>query len=171
MYWYDGELSSRKRPWPPGVKKAYDSFRAQRERCGSKNAEKYKYYGARGIQVKYSAREYIGWYLENLRSRKWNDPTVGRLDHDKDYCFENIEMQERVDNSKERNERKPTGGTPRPLHRRPVVAYRDGKHFATFDSVLAAAKFFGKSPAAICNARDGRAKSLADGTILRKAEL
>lgn len=162
-YWYSGTLSYRKKAeWPPELKKAMDSFRAQRTRCSNKNQKNWAYYGAKGIKVRYETREFVGWYLEQLKTRKWKDPTVGRIDHDKDYTFDNIEMQERSDNSRERNTRKPQIG-PKPRHWRSVVASKGGVPFATFLSVTDAAKFFGLKPPSVSNICSGRAKVSASG--------
>ncbi len=166
---YKGSLSSRK-PMPKKVKKAYDSWRAQVGRCKDTKSEKFKYYGARGISVNYSSREYVGWYLENLKTREWHDPTVGRLDHDGNYCFENIEMQERSDNSRERNVRKPSAGIPVFQTRKKIVAYRDNNiPFITFLSVGAAATHFGRCVPAISNVLAGRAKCLSNGIRFKYA--
>ncbi len=67
------------------VRQAYSAWRGQRARLGTE----------------YSAREFVSWWLHNLKKKKWIDPTTGRLDHSRGYSFDNIEMQERSDNTKE----------------------------------------------------------------------
>lgn len=96
---YDGVLDGKSTS--PDVRRAYQSWLDQRKRCSNHRAKAFQWYGARGIRVEYSSREFVGWYLKELKSRKWKDPTTGRIDHNKNYCFENIFMQERSDNVRE----------------------------------------------------------------------
>jgi hypothetical protein len=80
---------------------AYESYWGQVRKCRDKFNRWFRYYGGKGIKVEYGPREFIGWWLENLPSFKGTTPTVGRIDHSKNYCFENIAMQDMADNSRE----------------------------------------------------------------------
>ena len=97
-YWYEGNFSSLKRPTKDPAKKAYQSWVDQRARCNNPNIDCYKYYGAKGIQVKYSSREFVGWWLEELKSFKGKKPTVSRINHDGHYEFGNIKLEDHFDN-------------------------------------------------------------------------
>lgn len=72
-------------------RQAYEAYCAQKAR--SKKA---------GLPAPtYGAREFVGWWLENLKSFTGQRPTTGRIDHSKGYSFDNIEMQEMAMNSRE----------------------------------------------------------------------
>lgn len=88
---------------PPHLRAAYESWVNQRRRCLNKSHRQYKYYGAKGITVKYGAREFVGWWEKELRSFKGKVPTVGRINHSGHYEFSNIVLQDKSDNSKEVN--------------------------------------------------------------------
>lgn len=83
------------------VLRAYKTWQTQRQRCNNPNATSYEFWGAKGIQVEYSSREFIGWYLENISNKKFKSPVVSRIDHSKNYSLENVRMEERSENSKE----------------------------------------------------------------------
>lgn len=87
------------------VKDAYVSWREQRTRCYNKKRAKYKNYGAKGIEVKYTSREFIGWWLQEIKKFNGEDPTIARIDHDGHYEFGNVRIESRSDNSKERGAR------------------------------------------------------------------
>lgn len=80
------------------AKRAYRSWADQRHRCSNKNLDCYKYYGAKGIQVKYCAREFVGWWLEKIKSFKGKRPTISRIDHDGHYEFGNIKLEDHKSN-------------------------------------------------------------------------
>lgn len=80
---------------------AFYSWHQQKKKCYNKNDRWYEYYGGKGLNVCYSVRDFIGWWTHNLKIFKGTWPTVGRIDHDKDYCFENITLQDMADNSRE----------------------------------------------------------------------
>ena len=81
--------------------KGFRSWDKQRSRCNNPNHGGYKNYGGKGIKVHYSARDFVGWWIENFKTFKGDSATVGRIDHDDDYRFDNIIIQSRSDNSKE----------------------------------------------------------------------
>lgn len=121
----------------PEARQGYLSWKAQRSKCRNKNNKDYKYYGGKGVQIQYSSRDFVSWWLTNLAKRKsWDTPTVGRIDHNGHYCFENIEMQERVENSTERMNR--LGPYRVDIE---VAVYKNGKFLARFSSYNEAAEF------------------------------
>ncbi len=129
-YWYSGSLYKR----PSLVEEAYQSWAAQKSKCYNKNSRLYRYYGAKGIKVLYSSREYVGWWIEQSKKKKtWKKKNCGRIDHDGDYCFENIEMQEASENVAERNTR---------ISSKPVAFFENGNFICSFSSVVVAAKHF-----------------------------
>jgi hypothetical protein len=96
-YWYQGDL--RVQDLPKGeIKRAYQSWIDQRYRCSNKKSESYKYYGGKGIKVLYSSREFIGWWLHEIKKKRYKKPTISRLNHDGNYEFNNIKLEEHIDN-------------------------------------------------------------------------
>lgn len=114
---------------------AYSSFHHQKQRCYNKHNIRYKNYGGKGVTVEYSVREFIGWYLENIIKFKGINPTVGRIDHARNYSFDNIEIQSKSDNSKERYDRLGS-----PIKESGVMALIDGVVYC-FSSVKSAYYF------------------------------
>lgn len=84
------------------VRMAYSSWRAQKTRCYNKNNIKNSTYWGRGIEVRYKLRQFISWYLKNIKAFRGKDPTVGRIDHYGHYDFNNIKIESRSSNSRER---------------------------------------------------------------------
>lgn len=119
------------------ARKAYISYTNQKSKCENVNNPDYKYYGKKKIKVIYKRREFIAWYMENYKKRKWIDPTTGRIDHDKDYSFDNIKMQERKDNSQERIDR--LGPY---LNEKKVIVYKNNKLVKKFKSLTQAALYY-----------------------------
>ncbi len=103
---YLGPLRPAKMSIPQ--RKAYQVWFSQRDRCSSQKHASYKYYGAKGIKVKYGSREFMDWWVAEYEKCNYKKPSVGRIDHSKDYEFGNIEMLERGDNTREMLAR--TGG-------------------------------------------------------------
>lgn len=92
MY-YKGSLNHRLK-LPPLVLKAYQSYKNQKPRCSNKNVRSFRDYGAKKIKVEYSCREFIAWYLRELKKKTYKDPVIGRIDHSKNYDFDNIMIDE-----------------------------------------------------------------------------
>lgn len=87
-------------------KRAYKSWKDQRQRCNNPNDPGFKHWGAKGVRVVYGPREFIAWYVNEYGKRaSWTRPNVGRIDHDLDYTLDNIELVECTDNVRERNAR------------------------------------------------------------------
>lgn len=103
VYWYDGPLAPR--GMEKEAQRAYDCYRRQKGRCYTKCTYAYKWTGARGIHVKYLAREFIGWWLKEIVGKNFKRASISRIDHDGHYEFGNIKIEEMSDNLKERNER------------------------------------------------------------------
>lgn len=87
------------------IKKAKSAFGNQKTRCNNPKCERYEFYGAKGIRVKYTWEEFSNWYLDNIKLFKGKKPSVGRIDHNKNYTLDNIEIQSIFDNVSDRNDR------------------------------------------------------------------
>lgn len=145
---YCGILQIKKMAALPA--RAYQSWQDQRKRCLNKKSRAWKWYGAKGIRVEYSSRDFIGWYLAEYKKRKWISPTVGRIDHSKNYSFENIEMQEALDNSRERTDRL---GSPGIATEKPCVLIENStnERLVVFKSLSEASRYTGLPNGRICN--------------------
>lgn len=102
---YCGPLSILK--MNPIQKKAYKTWKDQRNRCNNPNDPRHYCYGNKGIKVEYSSREFIFWY-ENEYTKipaHWKRVQCGRKDHAKNYSLDNIQLESCSDNTKERNAR------------------------------------------------------------------
>jgi hypothetical protein len=97
---YDGPINER--TMDEDAFRGYVSWKQQRQRCYNPKNNRYKYVGAKGIEVEYSAREFIGWWLAQIKKKRLKHPACGRIDHAQNYRFDNIEMVERADNTRER---------------------------------------------------------------------
>lgn len=140
-WWYPGPTESVK--MDPEAIRAYNSWRDQRHRCRSDKLECYKYYGGKGVQVKYGSREFVGWWLEQQADLKLKKPTISRIDHDGHYEFGNIKLEEHIDNCVK--DTLARHGAPSKHQRTPVIItdLATGKDVAIVESQLAAAKFVG----------------------------
>lgn len=134
---YSGLLNRKK--MSRSEKQGYVSWENQRARCYRKNHPYFKYYGANGIQVKYDARSFIGWWLFNLKKKKWKDPTVDRINNNKHYSFDNIRMVERIENSRESCIRNAIGIKAIPIICKSKLT---GEIITCFGSTSSAANFF-----------------------------
>lgn len=137
-YDYTGPLSVKK--MTKLAARAFMSFRLQRQRCYNPKCPAFKYYGAKGIAVEYSSREFIGWYLAEVPKFKGSKPTVGRKDHSLGYSLSNIEIQSHSANTLEVHARCGPGRGKYPVK----VTYPDG-HENIFESATSAAKETGIS--------------------------
>ena len=113
---------------------AYEAFCGQRARSKKAGLPK----------PTYSAKEFIGWWLECLKTFKGTVPTCGRKDHSKGYSWDNIEMQDMADNSREGIVRNQTNiktsiNTGKKVH---VLCKRTGKIIAIIPSIREAAQLF-----------------------------
>jgi len=117
-------------------------YEQQRGRCYNKNNPSYIYYGSKGIGVTYTLKEFRLWYRKNVTKFKGDHPHVGRLDHSKSYCFNNIKIQSRSSNIKERNRR-----VGLPDNKKPVWIFNiETSQEFSFDSIKDTAKFLKRYP-------------------------
>jgi hypothetical protein len=79
-------------------KTAYQSWADQRARCQNSKNQAYKYYGAKGISVLYGSTEFVNWWLNEMSVLNLKKPTISRIDHDGNYEFGNIKLEEHIDN-------------------------------------------------------------------------
>lgn len=85
--------------------KASKAYSAQKTRCYNQNSTQYKWYGAKGIEIEYTLKEFTDWYIKQINEFKEEKPTIGRIDHSKNYTLQNIEMISQKKNSEERIKR------------------------------------------------------------------
>ena len=112
------------------------TYSSQKERCYSENCTIYKWYGAKGVKVEYSKNEFKDWYLKEYRKFNGVFPSIGRIDHEKNYRLDNIEMVSKSENSKERHKR--VGPT---MERRAVWAVdTETMNVRLYESITAASK-------------------------------
>lgn len=125
---------------PKEVRRALYVYRGQLLRCNNVNAPNYKWYGAKGISVEYTAREFIGWYLVKIKKyKKTTRPSVGRIDHSKNYSLENIELISSAENCKETITR---NGPPRGYRPVIMISVKTKGVIAEFNSIKEATDFF-----------------------------
>lgn len=115
--------------------KASKIYTAQLQRCNNPNTRGWKWYGLRGIKVVYSRDQFVRWFIKEIKKRKLISPNVSRIDHSKNYSFDNIEMIERFKNIQERNNRV---GLPNPGKPVDIYEYWTGRLLATAVSTHAA---------------------------------
>ncbi len=132
---YEGYLTTS-----PKAKRAHQVFYDQKARCYNKKHKWYKYWGGKGIDQEYTCREFVSWWVFNLKTFKGKWPTVGRIDHSKNYSFDNIIMQDMSENCKESAARNDFG---RASNKKVYVYSKSRSHIATFCTQGDAAKFFG----------------------------
>ena len=90
--------------------RARTRYYGQKQRCYNKNSSGYKAYGSRGIKVEYSMAEFVEWFVKNasqIPAEELNKWDVGRINHNKNYSLDNIEIQHESINEKEMNRRVP----------------------------------------------------------------
>ncbi len=145
------------------VKTAYISWMDQRARCTNVKNKSFKNYGAKGLKVSYSSRDFINWWLRELSIKKLKGIVVcERLDHSKGYSFENIKLGTQSTNAKESAER-----TSKLLRVRVVQISIYGKVLQRFDSVTAAARYAGVTPPSIVGVCKGHYTKTRKGLIFR----
>lgn len=133
------------------VRWAYSSYRNQISRCNDKNRRDYKYYGARGIRVEYTAREFVYWVvcLEAL-FKNLKRPNIGRIDNSKNYSLKNIELIEASENLKEQYKRTLHIGSTMVVGKRVLISERfTGAPVVIAISISDAARYIGMSRGAV----------------------
>lgn len=131
----------------------YNVWSHQKERCNRVKHKSYKFYGAKGIRVEYSSREFVTWYLEQIKKFKGDKPSVGRIDHSKNYSLDNIEMVTCSENSKEMIRR--CGA---PDKRKFIEISKNQKIIAIVLGLSKASEVTGISPSQICGLIKGYCK-------------
>lgn len=149
----------------------YRSWLHQRGRCYTKTNAKYQYYGARGIEVEYSSVEFVKWWVKQLKTSFWKSPTVGRIDHAKNYSFDNIKMEERSDNSKERMARIGRKGMHPPTRAIILIDMKTGSVLNEYVSLSEAQKHTGISVGNIYSICRGLRKGTRKGITFRYKEV
>jgi len=94
-----------------------------------------------------TAREFIGWWLHNLKLFKGTVPSVARIDHSKGYSFDNFIMQDMAENSREgvlrnKNNISQQIKTGKKIK---VLCKNSGEVIAVIPSIRSAAELFGVS--------------------------
>lgn len=83
------------------------SIRGQRHRCNNPNASDYKYYGRKGVEVKYSSEEFYKWFKKERKKIPLNiKVNVDRINHNKHYSLNNIKLVTKTENIIESNTRR-----------------------------------------------------------------
>lgn len=85
--------------------KAYSCWGHQWDRCHNPKNQHYSYYGAKGIRVTYSRKELIEWLDKWYTGIPIKDIVIGRIDHLKNYSFDNIQLESRRESSHEASNR------------------------------------------------------------------
>jgi hypothetical protein len=147
------------------ILKATNCFNNQRRRCYTPTNPRFKDYGAKGIKVEYKKAEFIAWYLKNYIEFNGQISSVGRIDHSKNYSFDNIEFQSLAENSMERINR---CGSTKP--RIKVDIYLFGTFLKTVDSGLEASRQTGILSTHIPKYCKGKIKQSKKGYSLKYAE-
>lgn len=153
---YFGIVDRESKNIDPEVKRAVTSYSQQKQRCYNPANNRFEFTGARGIEVHYTCRQFVTWWLIEIEKRAaWKSPTCGRINHNDHYRFGNIELQERAENTREMAKRLPRSVS----HVKVERVFPDGT-ILKFNSVGEAARVTGIIPSLI--------KSEIDGTIPRR---
>lgn len=154
------------------AKKAYKSWSCQRQRCYNKNRSYYKYYGAKGIEVKYSSAEYIAWWVEQQSILKLKNPTVSRIDHDGHYEFGNIKLEEHSENCVvDVRRRHPRAAAMSGAKKILVFKIGSEKPCGQFGTIVQVAKFFNVERTRISSRLRGKVKNCLSGYYFKYGEL
>lgn len=134
-------ISDKKAPKP--VRQAYKSWADQRQRCNNPKDPRYRWWGAKGIQVEYSAYDFVCWWLKELeKNPTLKRPNCSRKDHSKNYSLDNIELLECSENSADARARNSTGTQITGVHLYECTSHQ-------FKSSIEAHKFTGVAKSAI----------------------
>ena len=131
------------------LKKCKWIYDAQVRRCNNKSYKGFKNYGAKGIKVDYTIKEFRVWYLKNYK----DGFVVGRIDHDKNYSIDNLTAEpSRSFSTKERNDRIGNPGKKIKVY---LVYRRTKEKIALFNTIKECANFIGTSHSQIKRHLDG----------------
>lgn len=73
-------------------------YKGMRERCNNPNSDSYRFYGAKGIKVLCSRRDFVEWYLDNVGDTE--KPHVDRVDPGGHYKLSNMQIISATENCK-----------------------------------------------------------------------
>ena len=135
---FTGSLSNWNSPnkqTDPYIRTAIQRFKNAKTRCN--NTELYPSYS--GIEVEFSCRQFIYWWIVQNRFFNLNKPTLGRIDHSKGYSFDNIKLEEHSENSKEARERTKSS----PWAAQEIDIFYNQDHVGIAKSISQAAKYIG----------------------------
>ena len=162
MIKYTGPLGGSK--MPKKVRAAYTSWCDQRARCNQKTNKSYKYYGAKGLKVAYSSRDFVNWWLLEASKNKNLKGTLccERIDHNKGYNFENIKLGNFVTNALEAFDR-----SIGKVRVKVAIFNSSGALIGRFNSATEAAEFAGTTSTTVVAQCKGRYKSSKSGLIFK----
>lgn len=132
---YKGKLNDRK--MSKNEKQAFKAYYNMNARTKKYNLPK------SNIEI----REFMGWWLENLKIFKGKKPTCGRIDHNKGYSWNNIFMQDMIENVKESNHRNQQSKIATIMTGKKVIVscIKSGEDIAIIDSIKETSRIFGVS--------------------------
>lgn len=92
----------------------------------------------------FTSREFIGWWMREVKTFVGARPTCGRINHFLGYSWDNIQMQSLSDNVREMLYRTNAGARGKLMNQKKInVFLKDSSVFTgSFSSVVAAAEFF-----------------------------
>lgn len=109
-----------------------------------------------GLTMSLPKREFIYWWIIQRRFFKGSKATVGRIDHNKGYSFDNIRMETLSDNVLEAADRCNFGSRLTPATK--LKIYHKGTHVAYASSIAQACFYCDLSPKTIYNILSGKTK-------------
>lgn len=109
------------------------AYGKQKDRCYNPKNRDYKWYGAKGIKVLYEKKEFVDWYVRERKNYVGKNPSIGRLDHNGHYSFENIRMESMHENRIEMRAR--NDGNKKKKKKMGLFSKKTGECIATFDSI------------------------------------
>ena len=137
----------------PILQKASNSFQGQMRRCYSKKCASYKYYGAKGIGVKYSWDEFKVWYVKERETFYGTRATVDRIDPEGHYELGNIRLISQSENTREMLVR--CADIFKKSNSKELFWISDTGEKVFFSSAVEASKFFGVAVSTIRNNVNG----------------
>jgi hypothetical protein len=154
----EGYMGAQHELTPKWLRFANFVFRNAKNRCSNKNTNSYEFYGKKGIRFELEWLSFKEWYKKELGNRDPKGLTLGRIDHSKNYTLDNIELQTRSDNSKERIQRL---GSPGQKNKQPILLLdpkNQTKVLKRYSSITEAVNDLGVGYETIIRATRGRAK-------------
>lgn len=144
---YEGSIRYRGKHTPPEVSRAYACY------CGMKARSK----KAGFPPPEMTAHEFVGWWLEQIKTFSGKVPSVSRLDHSRGYSWDNFRMDPKSENSRESGSRNKQKMRQR-LGKRVFIFRDDGIFTGIIPTISDTARFFGVSQRMIQLVLSGRRK-------------